>query len=368
MNAERLAQVLPPGEFLKEELDARGWSQADLADILGRPPRLISEIVTAKRAITPETAQGFGEAFGTGADFWMNLEGQYQLAQTRIDTNAIARRTKIFGQFPVREMQKRGWLTPSRSLSDLESQLTTFFRIRTLEDAVTVPHAAKKTSYDKVSMLQATWLMRAQHLAPKVKVDSYSHECLERLCRELRNCVESVEDSAMVPRLMAAAGIRFLIIEPLPGSKIDAATLWFDEQPLIVLTLRYDRHDIFWHALFHELDHIGHGEGKAEPIVDSNLMAECSHGTQCEKRANKAAATRLIPEDDLEGFVNRFGPVFTPQVLVRFAASQHVHPGVVIGQLQHRELIPWSSFNALKDKIRNVIVPHALTDGFGMVS
>ena len=54
------AQVFPPGDRLKEELDARGWTQADLADILGRPARLVSEIITAKRAITPETAHGLG--------------------------------------------------------------------------------------------------------------------------------------------------------------------------------------------------------------------------------------------------------------------------------------------------------------------
>jgi HTH-type transcriptional regulator/antitoxin HigA len=72
---ERLAaEVFPPGEFIQDELDARRWTQADLVEIMGRPPRVINEIIAGKRGISPETAQGLGDAFGTGAQFWMNME------------------------------------------------------------------------------------------------------------------------------------------------------------------------------------------------------------------------------------------------------------------------------------------------------
>jgi HTH-type transcriptional regulator / antitoxin HigA len=84
------AEVFPPGEAIKEELEARGRSQVELADIMGRPPRLVSEIISGKRAITPETAKGLGAAFGTGATFWMNLEGGYQLSKTAHDDEAVS--------------------------------------------------------------------------------------------------------------------------------------------------------------------------------------------------------------------------------------------------------------------------------------
>ena len=50
------AEVFPPGDFLKEELDARDWTQTVLAEILGRPMPLVSGIVLGKRRITPDTA------------------------------------------------------------------------------------------------------------------------------------------------------------------------------------------------------------------------------------------------------------------------------------------------------------------------
>lgn len=73
------AEVFHPGEFLRDELEARGWTQADLAEILGRPLKTVNEVIVGKKAITPETARGLAAAFGTSAQFWMNLESAYQL-------------------------------------------------------------------------------------------------------------------------------------------------------------------------------------------------------------------------------------------------------------------------------------------------
>jgi HTH-type transcriptional regulator / antitoxin HigA len=75
------AEVFPPGEFVREELEARGWTQGDLAEILGRPLRLVNELIAGKKQITPETACGLAEAFGTDALYWMNLDSAYRLAK-----------------------------------------------------------------------------------------------------------------------------------------------------------------------------------------------------------------------------------------------------------------------------------------------
>ena len=145
MNARVPAEVFPPGEFLREELEARSWTQQELADILDRPPRLISELIAGKRAITPETAKGLGEAFGTSPDYWMNLESQYQLSKVTVPNDHVARKARLYTQFPVREMLRRGWVRTSESVEVLEQRFCEFFNIADVSSVPELSHAAKKT-------------------------------------------------------------------------------------------------------------------------------------------------------------------------------------------------------------------------------
>ena len=72
------AEVFSPGEFLAEELEAREWTQTDLAEILDCPQCIADEIIAGKRNITSEMAQKLAVAFGTSIELWLNLEAAYQ--------------------------------------------------------------------------------------------------------------------------------------------------------------------------------------------------------------------------------------------------------------------------------------------------
>lgn len=89
-----VAEVFPPGEFLREELEAREWSQGDLAAIMGRPVQAINEIVNGHKAITAETAKQLAAALGTSADVWLNLENTYRLATAPDPDPQIAKRAE----------------------------------------------------------------------------------------------------------------------------------------------------------------------------------------------------------------------------------------------------------------------------------
>ena len=72
-----------PGATLSSELAARNLSAHALALKLRVPANRITEIVAAKRSISPETALRLGRYFGTGAVFWMNLQSHYDLAMAQ---------------------------------------------------------------------------------------------------------------------------------------------------------------------------------------------------------------------------------------------------------------------------------------------
>ncbi|MDQ1292596.1 MAG: HTH-type transcriptional regulator / antitoxin HigA [Actinomycetota bacterium] len=74
MSSPITAEVFPAGEHLADELDARGWSQADFAEVLGRPVQFVSEVVSGKKEITRESAAQIAAALGTSVEFWLNLQ------------------------------------------------------------------------------------------------------------------------------------------------------------------------------------------------------------------------------------------------------------------------------------------------------
>ncbi|MEM9274271.1 MAG: HigA family addiction module antitoxin [Cyanobacteria bacterium P01_F01_bin.143] len=73
------ARAISPGRILQRELNARAWTQKDLAAIIQRPPQAINEIIKGTKQITPETARELSAALGTTAEFWTNLEANYRL-------------------------------------------------------------------------------------------------------------------------------------------------------------------------------------------------------------------------------------------------------------------------------------------------
>lgn len=85
----RPARVVAPGRVISTELEARGWDQKDLARIMDRPEQTISEIIRAKKQITPETAIELSEAFGTSPELWANLEANYRLHLPRSPLDLI---------------------------------------------------------------------------------------------------------------------------------------------------------------------------------------------------------------------------------------------------------------------------------------
>lgn len=91
-NTRRPAEVFAPGEYIREELEARGWTQGDLATILNRPLQAINEIINGKKRITAETAKAIAAAFGTSPEVWLNLENTYQLAKAADPDPDIPRR------------------------------------------------------------------------------------------------------------------------------------------------------------------------------------------------------------------------------------------------------------------------------------
>lgn len=76
--------AIPPGETLRETIEALGMSQAELAQRTGRTTKDIKEIIMGKAAITPDGALQFERVLRVPASFWNNLESNYRDTVARL--------------------------------------------------------------------------------------------------------------------------------------------------------------------------------------------------------------------------------------------------------------------------------------------
>jgi HTH-type transcriptional regulator/antitoxin HigA len=359
------AEIFPPGEFLREELDARGWSQTEFAEILGRPVRLINELIAGKKSITPDTAHQIGRALGTGPELWMNLESQYQLSKARPADDLIARRANLYERFPVRDMIKRGWITSTRDVAQLEDEFARFYGVTSLDGEIAFKHAAKKT--DGPEGLQLAWLTRARQVASELVIAPYREAALHAAMPRLAALLTAPEETRHVDAILSECGVRFVVVEPIPGSKIDGACFWLGDQPVVALSLRLDRIDNFWFVLRHELEHVLRHHGQDGVVLDVDLDgATTEQVPEEERQANEAAANFCVPRAQLLDFVHRVQPFFKEERVLLFAQRLQIHPGLVVGQLQ-RHLRRYDLFRKHQVKVRHLVTASARTDGWGVV-
>ena len=374
MTERRPIEAFPPGDFIREEIEWRGWTQEVLAEILGISLRRVNEVIKGKRRVTPETARALGKAFGTSAELWMNLESTYRLWLTEDADEAVERRSRLHTEYPLKDMIKRGWIEKSSDIDKLEESVLGFFHISVVGEApATFAHAARKsTSYGDTTMAQRAWLLRAWTLASHASAENYTKPRLEKSLGRLRDLMAEAGQLAEVPSVLADGGVRLVLVEQLPGTRIDGAAFWLNaKSPVVALSLRFNRIDGFWHTLLHDLRHILHKDvtPSDEPLLDIDLLGE--HVTRDEERppaevrADTEAANFLVPQDQLDSFIRRVRPYYSKKRIRLFAETVGVHPGIVVGQLQHRGEIPFTHSRDMLEKVREVICDATVTDGWG---
>ena len=366
-----------PGQLIHFLLNERGWTKSVLAVVLGVSPAAITRIVSGQRPVDAKTAIALSEVFGVPAETFLSLQASYDLARARIEAIPDPRRAiraRLYGDLPVKEMAKRGWIDVDvLDVEAVEEAVTRFFGATSPEEIEIMPHASKKTAVgEPVTPAQFLWLYRVRQVAETLVVPKYSTSRMQSATEKLRSLLASPEEARKAPRILAEAGVRFVIVEGLPATKIDGVCLWLnDRSPVIGMTMRHDRIDNFWFVLRHECEHVLRGDGRVDVALDTELERERAGTgpdlTEQERLANEAAADFCVPSKTLKEFIARKAPIFTKRDILGFARIVNVHPGLVAGQLQY-VTERYDRFRDHLTKMREIVVPSAMHDGWGDVA
>lgn len=357
------AEVFPPGEFLRDELEARGWTQAEFARILDRPEQAVSEIVTGKKRITPETARALSGALGSSPEYWLNLESSYRLFLAGREDENVARRSRLYSLAPLGELRKRGYLpgVDWSNMDEVERGVCEFLSISSVHEAPAAAFAARVSATKTADQrCQVAWVSRVRRLAESTKVAGYAEQRLREVAPTLAELSTAPEKMAALPKALDDAGVRLVFVPDIKGARIDGAALWLDEEsPVAALSLRHDRIDCFWFTLMHELAHIILGHGRKADIVDNDLVGKDAARPDTlvtqERQADRLAGDWLIPPKAFRGFVKSTKPYFWRSRVEEFASRLKVHPGIVVGRLQYEGHIPWRNLRNLQERVRGHI-------------
>lgn len=355
-------RVYPPSKYIKDELESRGWSQSDFATILGRKASEIS-LILAKEKISIEFALQLSTVLGNTPEHWLGLENKYRLSQAEaIDSTTISRRSHLFSNYPFKEMQKRGWINQTSTVEEIESELKDFFNTPDLEADIPLPVSFKRTVKDvQLNKSEKAWIVRAIQLAKKLTVGHYDEAKMPALLAKLRTMAAKSGAAIRVAEVLAAYGIRFVVVEPLPTSRIDGAAFWLGdgESPVIAMSIRFDNIGSFWFTLIHECTHIKYRDAFSLDDLESEQTDET------EIRANREASELLVPQDKLEAFIRNYSPFYSSARVNNLATQLKIHPGIIVGQLQHRKEIGYNAHRKTLSPVRELVTTTAFTDGWG---
>jgi len=194
---------------------------------------------------------------------------------------------------------------------------------------------------------QIAWVRRVEQVAASRHLGSFDAERLKKTLPEILSCASRDEDVVNVPRLLADAGVHFIVVSHLEKTYLDGAKLMCGNSPTIALTLRYDRIDSFWFTLLHELAHIilGHQGSYLDNLYEPD------HVDGEEREANRLASQWLLDPKAFKAFVKETHPYFSRSAITRFAASQKRHPGIVLGRLHHEKFVDFKNLRGMLVKV-----------------
>ncbi|MCA1988041.1 MAG: HigA family addiction module antidote protein [Desulfarculus sp.] len=349
--------AVPPGETLRETMQALGMSQIQLAARTGLSAKTINGIVNGKEVLTPKTAILLQRVLGIKATFWNNMEADYRAAlAAEAEQESLKRWIGWAKRMPYKILQQRGVLGVDLHGQNLVSGLLDFFGVSSPEtwDAIwTSPQAAFRSSpaFRSAPEAVAVWLRLGELASQVITTGTYSESKLKGAAKEARRLTTATPDvfCHKLGEICADAGVALVFIPELPKLRLCGASRWLTpDKALIQLSLRYKRNDQLWFTLFHEIGHLLL-HGKKEVFIDSDTCGQ----ERKEREAHAFAAETLIPTKKLSAFLSKLqGKRPTKPQVIAFAEELGIHPGIVVGRLQHDKIIEYNQMTDLFQRVK----------------
>ena len=347
--------ITSPGVTLADILEEREMTQVELSERTGLSTKTINLIIKDGHTVSPETAVLLERALGIPAQFWNRREQIYRdFCVREKERSALEKASTWLKNLPINEMVKRGWVQGVDDDVEQVRELLRFFGVASVtqwEKVYAKPQALYRKS--KTSTIDAgalaAWMRRGEIEAGVLHTAPYNADTFRKNLGKIKELTRE-HPSVFIPqmrRLCAEAGVAFVVLPEIPRAQTNGLTRWLSpNKALIQLCLFRKYADIFWFTFFHEAAHILK-HGKRDVFVEST---NGKYVGDLEDEADRFAADILIPPSQFT-MLKHTRP-YSEAIVQDFADNLELLPGIVVGRLQHEELLPWTHLNKLRTKYR----------------
>ncbi len=322
-----------PISAIKFRMDQANLTARDLVPFIGSRAK-VSEVLSGKRSITMSMARALHQHLGIPADVLLQEPG----ATLPDDMPSLE-----YTRFPLTAMAKAGWIPQAKNLRDQAEEVITDLLNRAGVGAP-APLYRKNDSRrvnaktDDYALRAWCWQVLAQASEKQPEVDYQPGVITTELLREVAQMSVLKDGPVQARDFLVQHGIGLEYVKHLPRTHLDGAALRLpDSNPVIGLTLRYDRIDNFWYTLLHELAHVGLHLGSCSDetgfVDDHSLRGVGSGGSDTtEQEADQMAQDALVPPEVWDDGILMVDP--NPMAVLRMAWEARVHPAIVAGRVR----------------------------------
>ena len=336
--------VSHPGITLSEKLDELNMGPKEFAVRTGKPEKTVTAILKGESAITPDMAVLFENVLQIPARFWLQRQLQYDEAVARAKAAERVQQAVTWAKsFPVVKMIQLGWLPTVTSATERASAVLSFFGISTTTAWADYYLNERLKNNFRISLTHtkdphaiSTWLRRGELQAAELQAAVYQESTFRSVLLQIKQLMaaQPADFFTQLQALCLTAGVKVVHTPCLPKAPISGATRWVGNHPIIQLSCRYKRNDIFWFTVFHEAGHIVL-HGKKDVFLEMSELEE--QNKQQESEANAFAVGWTLTEEQEQQVVNT-SPL-TVEAVTQFAQEFETHPAIIIGRLIRRGIL-----------------------------
>ena len=348
--------IIHPGETLKEILEERDMSQKELSLRTGFSGKHISTVLNGEKNISVSFAKKLEYALNIDAEFWMNLQNQYDKELIEFDElhSISEKEVSIFKSLKniFAYIVEKGFISDVKQKEQSILELRKFFNVSNLDSIPSIVSAGAfraQTSVNYDPYVLFAWLKICESLSEKIETEYVPQEKqiekLLALCPKIKE-LSLISQEKFITELQnyfSSCGIAFVIIPAFEGAPVQGFIKTNqDGKTTIGMTFRQKRADIFWFTLFHEIGHFINGDSK-QKFIDFESLENTR-----ETKADNFAQKMLLDSSAYSQFVNENN--ISLKRIISFAESQNVAPSIVIGRLQHDKVIGWHEYTDVIQK------------------